>query len=254
MKSIDISPLDLISIKDILGCLYFVCTKHINIVLERLEHNYTVDANIASIDHKKRLVTLKVEKDVYFKLDEAIKLSFIINQMRYSIKTIVSDFGNESEIKFKVPNVISHDELRILPRISLPDALHNCLELVTGFFSGVSIKGKVEDISLGGLGFTPDNVENVRKTDKANMKGPKIRAGDRFKKLKFEIDNDVLSIPIEVCHTPTEERNTYGVKFDLNKAKHRDKLSIFLRSFVPQKKVINFSSFYDKIKAKMDSK
>jgi c-di-GMP-binding flagellar brake protein YcgR len=251
-NSVDIGPLDLINIKDILGSLYYVYLNNISVTVNRLERNYSVSASIVNINKELGTTTLKTEEGVYFKPGEKIKISFIINSIRYGFNSSVASVDKELEILFNMPKVIHYDEHRILPRINLPEAMSNGLELVTGIFSGVRIKGKVEDISLGGLGFTPNNIESLRDSNEINLKDTKIKTGDKFRKLRFEIDEDVLDIPVEICHTPNEERNTFGIKFDLSKGKHCNKLKEFIQSWTPHKKVINFASYYDEIKSKID--
>jgi len=254
MKPREISPLDLINIKDILGCLYYVYTKDVSVIVDRLEQKYSVDSSISEICEKKDTLTLHVEEGVYFKMNERIKVAAEIGSMRYSFTTTVFGVKDEGEIVIKLPAVINHDELRSLPRVLLPDAVCDCLELVTGIFSGVRMRGKIEDISLGGMSFAPDNIESLKNSNEIDLKDTKIKAGNRFRKMKLEINHNKLSIPVEICHTPTDERNTFGIKFDLSKkSKHSSKLREFIEACAPQIRVMNFASYYEQIKSQVDS-
>lgn len=249
MKSIEINPLDLINIKDILGCLYYIYSMNISVIIDRVEREYSVKSSIININSDLGVVTFKIEEGVYFKTDENIKVSFVVNEMRYGFDSSVAPGSKEGEITLKIPVVIRYDDNRDLPRVNLPDTVCNCLELVTGFFGGIRIKGKLEDISLGGMAFTPSNVESIKNSNEIDLKDTMIKTGDKFRKLKFEIDKNVVNIPVEICHTPTEERNTLGIKFDISKDKEHNKIRNIIQTLLAPKKFINFASFYEKYKA-----
>ncbi|MFC1855058.1 PilZ domain-containing protein [Thermodesulfobacteriota bacterium] len=248
MKPKEINPLDLINIKDILGCFYYVQTNNIQVNLYRVERHYNVSSYIKDIRCEDNTVALVTEEGVYFRTNEQIKISFVINSMRYSFDSVVSKFDREREVIINTPEVIYHDEQRNLPRINFPNSFSDCLELVTGVFNGVRIKGKVEDISLGGLSFTPDNIEGLKNKNEIDLSETNIKKGDKFRKLKFEIDDKTLSIPVEICHTPDDDRSSFGFKFDVDqRSKHINKLREFMDSCGPQGRVINFTSYYEEL-------
>jgi c-di-GMP-binding flagellar brake protein YcgR len=244
-KLAKIGPIDLVTIKDILGCFYYLQLEDINLVIDRVERNYCVKSKIVNINKKSGKITIKTEKDVYFKPDERIRLSFVINSARYGFDSLVGSIQKEEEFIFDVPVSINYDDQRILPRASLPESINDNIELVIGIFNGVRIKGKIEDISLGGLSFTLESIENIRNKNEVDLKDVRIKIGDRFRNLKLEIEKEILKISGEICHIPNDDINTFGIMYDLNKVKNGNKLREFIRSFNPQRKIINFSSFYD---------
>lgn len=255
MKQREISPLDLVSIKDILGCLYYVYTKEIIVMIDRVEQGYSVTSSMHEIDEKSDNFTLTVEDGVYFKIKERIKVSFEISSMRYSFVTTVFTVEEDSSITIKIPVGIHHDEHRTLPRVPLPETMSDCFELASGLFSGVRVKGKVEDISLGGLRFSPNHFRSRKNSDEIDMKNTKIKPGTKFKKLKVELDKKTLNIPVEVRYSPSKGDNSFGIKFNIPKkgTKHGNKLREFIESCAPQKSVINFASFYDNLKSEKGS-
>lgn len=248
-ESAGIGPIDLVTIKDILGCFYYVKLKCIDLVIDRVERNYCVKSKLINIDNETNKITVSTEKDVYFKPGEKIRVSFVINSARYGFDSRVGEIQKEEELIINIPNYINFDDQRILPRACLPDSMNDKIEMAIGFFSGIRITGKIEDISLGGLRFTPDNI--IRNGCNVDIKDIRIRSGDRFRNLKIEIEKETLKICGEICHIPDDERNTFGLKYNLNKVRKGGKLIDLIQTFSPPRRIINFSSFYENEKANL---
>ncbi len=249
LNSSVIGLLDLVNIKEILGCFCFLHSNGIILNVYRLERGYNVKSLIVDLDENSNKVTVKIEDNVYFKLNENIQISFVINSIKYSFHSFVMALNKEGEFQFHIPTSINYDDKRELPRILLPESMMNSLELVTGFFSGLRIKGSIKDLSIGGLAFTPNNIENLRNRSVIRLNEAKLKSGDRFRNFRILIEKHMFKVPGEICHLPDEERDTYGVKFHSLKAKHNDILNEYVQSLAPLRKFINFSTFYNNIKA-----
>ncbi len=247
IKSAGISPLDLINIRDILGCFYYLLSKGMNVCIMRLNHNYCVSSRVTAINEGLNKITLKTEDDVYFKKNENLKISFIINSIRYSFDSFVNLITKEGEFQFNLPASVTFDDKRSLPRIDFSGAVKNTLELTTGIFSGIKIKGRVTDISLGGLGFIPDQIDSVNKNKQIGLLETIIKQGDKYRSLKFAIEDSLLCIPGEIRHLPSDDDYTFGIKFHSLKGKCGKRLHDFFNNYTPSKKVINFSSFYSRL-------
>lgn len=244
LKSASIGPLDLVNIKDILGCFCYIFSNNVKLTINRIERGYGVGSFIIDFCEDSNRVAVKTEKDIYFKLNENISVSFVINSVRYSFHTFINSIRREGEVSFKLPSSVHYDDKRLLTRVALPDGIENSVELVAGYLSGLKVNGTVNDLSLGGLSFAPNAIESVKNFDALDLKESELKEGDKFRTLKLCIDKDILKCSGVISRVPSVYDSSFGVKFLTVKPKYCEKIREYVQAYSSQKRFINFSTFY----------